>query len=84
MQVKKRDGSLEPVKLDKIVMRIKKQTYGLNSDFVDAMEVAKKVVSGIYDGVTTTELDKLAAEHNTTASLTLFLAIYSLTFSEVS
>jgi ribonucleoside-diphosphate reductase alpha chain len=67
MQVKKRDGSFEPVKLDKIVMRIKKQTYGLSADYVDPMEVAKKVVSGIYDGVTTKELDNLAAE--TAASL---------------
>jgi ribonucleoside-diphosphate reductase alpha chain len=82
MQVKKRDGSLEPVKLDKIVIRIKKQTYGLNSDFVDAMEVAKKVVSGIYDGVTTTVLDKLAAE--TAASLITNHPDYSYLASRIA
>lgn len=67
MKVTKRDGSLETLKLDKITNRIKKQTYGLNSDFVDALEVATKVVAGIYDGITTVELDNLAAE--TSASL---------------
>jgi len=67
MKVTKRDGSLETLRLDKITNRIKKQTYGLNSDFVDALEVATKVVSGIYDGITTAELDNLAAE--TAASL---------------
>ena len=67
MKVTKRDGSLETLKLDKITNRIKKQTYGLNLDFVDALEVATKVVAGIYDGITTVELDNLAAE--TSASL---------------
>lgn len=62
MKVIKRDGSQEQVKFDKISNRIKKQTYGLNTDFVDYMEVSKKVINGLYDGVTTVELDNLAAE----------------------
>lgn len=67
MEVVKRDGTREPVKFDKISARIKKQTYGLNEDFVDFVEVSRKVIAGLYDGVTTEELDKLAAE--TAASL---------------
>lgn len=62
MKVIKRDGSYEQVKFDKISNRIKKQTYGLNTDYVDYMEVSKKVINGLYDGVTTVELDSLAAE----------------------
>lgn len=62
MKVIKRDGAQEQVKFDKISNRIKKQTYGLNTDFVDYMEVSKKVINGLYDGVTTVELDNLAAE----------------------
>ena len=61
MDVIKRDGSKEPVRFDKISSRIKKQTYGL-SELVDSDEVARKVISGIYDGVTSEELDKLSAE----------------------
>lgn len=62
MKVIKRDGSEENVKFDKISARIKKQTYGLDTEFVDYLEVSKKVISGIYDGVTSKELDNLAAE----------------------
>lgn len=62
MKVIKRDGSEENVKFDKISARIKKQTYGLDAEFVDYLEVSKKVISGIYDGVTSKELDNLAAE----------------------
>ena len=67
MEVVKRDGTREPVKFDKISARIKKQTYGLNEDYVDYVEVSRKVIAGLYDGVTTEELDVLAAE--TAASL---------------
>ena len=76
MEVLKRDGSSEPVKLDKITARIKKQTYDLNPDYVDYMEVVKKTVSGLHDGITTTELDNLAAE--TAASLSSVHPDYSL------
>ena len=62
MLVLKRDGRRESVKFDKITTRIDKLCYGLNTDYVSAVEVAKKVISGIYDGVTTVELDSLASE----------------------
>ncbi|MCC9165463.1 ribonucleoside-diphosphate reductase subunit alpha [Pontibacter harenae] len=68
MLVVKRDGRRESVKFDKITARIEKLCYGLNMDYVSPIEVAKKVIDGIYDGVTTVELDNLAAE--TAASLT--------------
>ena len=62
MLVTKRDGRLESVKFDKITSRIKKLCYGLSSYHVSPTEVTQKVISGIYDRVTTTELDNLAAE----------------------
>ncbi len=62
MNVVKRDGTVEQVKFDKISSRIRKQTYGLNEDYVDYFQVAQKVISGLYDGVTSTELDMLSAE----------------------
>lgn len=68
MLVLKRDGRRESVKFDKVTARIEKLCYGLNDHYVSPIEVAKKVIDGIYDGVTTVELDNLAAE--TAASLT--------------
>ena len=68
MYVVKRDGHKEPVMFDKITDRIKKLCYGLN-DLVDAVKVAMRVIEGLYDGVTTSELDNLAAE--TAASMTI-------------
>lgn len=68
MYVIKRDGRRESVKFDKITSRIEKLCYGLDALYVQPIEVAKKVVAGIYDGVTTAELDVLAAE--TAASMT--------------
>ncbi|GMI47215.1 hypothetical protein TrCOL_g5670 [Triparma columacea] len=62
MQILKRDGSSVPVKFDKITSRISKLCYGLNPDYVDPVAVAQKVVSGVYPGVTTAELDELAAQ----------------------
>ncbi len=62
MKVQKRSGKLENVSFDKITARIKKLCYELNSEFVDPIEIAKKVIQGLYDGVTTVELDHLAAE----------------------
>ena len=61
MYVIKRDGRQEAVKFDKITARIQKLCYGL-SDLVDSTSVAMKVIEGIYEGVTTSELDSLAAE----------------------
>ena len=68
MLVLKRDGRRESVKFDKITSRIEKLCYGLDLRYVEPIEVAKKVISGIYDGVSTVELDNLAAE--TAASMT--------------
>ncbi len=62
MQVIKRSGKKEDVSFDKITARIKKLCYGLDPDYVDHIAIAKKVILGLYDGVTTTELDNLAAE----------------------
>ncbi len=62
MLVVKRDGRRESVKFDKITARIEKLCSGLNQDFVKPVEIAKKVIDGLYDGVTTIELDNLAAE----------------------
>ncbi len=67
MEVIKRSGRREPVKFDKISARIKKLCYGLDPKYVSVEEIAKKVITGIYDGVKTTELDNLAAE--TSASM---------------
>lgn len=62
MLVIKRDGHRESVKFDKITARIEKLCYGLDSKFVNPVEVAMKVINGLYDGVSTIELDNLAAE----------------------
>ncbi len=61
MQVTKRNGSKEEVRFDKIAARIKKQCYDL-SEAVNYSEVAQKVIQGIFDGVSTTQLDELAAQ----------------------
>lgn len=62
MLVVKRDGRRESVKFDKITARIDKLSYGLDSGFVEPIDVAKKVIEGLYDGVSTQDLDNLAAE----------------------
>ena len=61
MFVVKRDGRKEPVMFDKITARIKKLCYDLNP-LVDPVRVAMRVIEGLYDGVTTPELDNLASE----------------------
>ncbi len=61
MYVVKRDGRREPVMFDKITARVKKLCYGLN-ELVDPVKVAMRVIEGLYDNVTTSELDNLAAE----------------------
>lgn len=68
MYVIKRSGKQEPVYFDKITARINKLSYGLDRKHVDPVEITKTVVQGLYDGITTTELDNLAAE--TSASMT--------------
>ncbi len=61
MYVEKRDGRKEAVKFDKITARIAKMCYGLDP-LVSPEAVAMKVIEGLFDGVTTTQLDNLAAE----------------------
>ena len=61
MYVVKRDGHREPMMFDKITARVRKLCYGLN-ELVDPVKVAMRVIEGLYDGVTTSELDNLAAE----------------------
>ena len=62
MFVIKRNGKKEAVHFDKITARIYKLIYGLSISEKDVIEIAKKVIQGIYDNVTTTELDNLTAE----------------------
>ncbi|KXS14429.1 ribonucleoside-diphosphate reductase large chain [Gonapodya prolifera JEL478] len=69
MFVVKRDGRRENVLFDKITSRIRKLSYGLDENHVDPVLVSQRVVTGVYNGVTTSELDTLAAE--TAASLTI-------------
>ena len=69
MFVVKRDGRKEPVMFDKITARIKKLCYDLNP-LVDPVRVAMRVIEGLYDGVTTSELDNLAAEIAATMTTT--------------
>ena len=69
MFVVKRDGRKEPIMFDKITARIRKLNYGLNP-LVDQVRVAMRVIEGLYDGVTTSELDNLAAEIAATMTTT--------------
>jgi len=82
MIVTKRDGSKEPVRFEKISNRIRKMTYGLNNDYVDSTEIAQKVIAGIYDGISTEELDILSAE--TAASLITKHPDYSILASRIA
>ncbi|WP_417443418.1 ribonucleoside-diphosphate reductase subunit alpha [Joostella sp.] len=69
MYVLKRDGRSEPIMFDKITARVRKLCYGLN-ELVDPVKVAMRVIEGLYDGVTTSELDNLAAEIAATMTTT--------------
>lgn len=82
MLVVKRDGTTESVKFDKITARVQKLCYGLDPTHVDSVKVAMKVIEGLYDGVTTTVLDNLAAE--TAASLTTNHPDYALLASRIA
>lgn len=81
MFVLKRNGKTESVKFDKVTARIEKLSYGL-SRLVSPIDVAKKVIEGIYDGVSTSELDNLAAE--IAASLTTKHPDYALLASRIA
>lgn len=82
MYVVKRDGRRETILFDKITSRIEKLCYGLNRDYVQPVEVAKKVIVGMYDGIATTRLDELAAE--TAASLTALHPDYALLAARIA
>lgn len=77
----KRSGKQETVKFDKVTARIQKLSYGL-SPLVNVIDVAKKTIEGIYEGVLTTELDNLAAE--TAASLTIIHPDYAILASRIA
>uniref|UniRef100_A0A8C5A6J1 Ribonucleoside-diphosphate reductase n=1 Tax=Gadus morhua TaxID=8049 RepID=A0A8C5A6J1_GADMO len=82
MHVLKRDGRLERVMFDKITSRIQKLCYGLNSDFVDPTQITMKVVEGLYNGVTTVELDTFTAEM--AASLTTKYPDYAILAARIA
>jgi len=65
MRVTKRNGLFEPVDINKIVKAVSRCCYNLKS--VDALRIATKTISGLYDGATTKDLDKLSIQ--TAASL---------------
>ncbi len=69
MQVLKRNGKREDVSFDKITSRIKRLCYNLDPNYVNYIEIAKKAIDGLYDGVPTTQLDDLTAE--TAASMSI-------------
>ena len=77
----KRNGKQESIKFDKVTARIEKLSYSL-SPLVNVIEVAKKTIEGIFDGVATTELDNLAAE--TAASLTITHPDYAILASRIA
>ncbi|MFC2175994.1 ribonucleoside-diphosphate reductase subunit alpha [Bacteroidota bacterium] len=81
MYVVKRDGRKESIKFDKVTARVQKLCYGLDP-LVDAIPVAMKVIEGIYEGVTTQQLDELAAE--TAASFTVRHPDYALLASRIA
>lgn len=81
MYVIKRDGRKEPVMFDKITDRVRILCYEL-SEFVDPVKVAMRVIEGLYDGVTTSELDNLAAE--TAASMTVSHPDYALLAARIA
>lgn len=82
MQVLKRSGKKENVSFDKITARVKKLCYGLDTVHVDSIEIAKKVIQGLYDGVATTDLDNLAAE--TAASMAAYHPDYALLAARIA
>jgi ribonucleoside-diphosphate reductase alpha chain len=81
MYVIKRNGKTESVKFDKVTARIEKLSYSL-SPMVNPIDVAKKTIEGIYEGVATTDLDNLAAE--TAASLTITHPDYAILASRIA
>ncbi|KAG2197396.1 hypothetical protein INT47_005649 [Mucor saturninus] len=82
MFVYKRDGRREKVAFDKITARINKLCYGLDMNYIDPTAITLKVISGVYQGVTTIELDNLAAE--TAAYMTTSHPDYALLAARIA
>lgn len=82
MYVWKRDGRKERVQFDKITARVSRLCYGLDSEHVDAATITQKVISGVYQGVTTIELDNLAAE--TAAYMTVTHPDYAILAARIA
>lgn len=82
MYVVKRNGLHEHVMFDKITSRIRKLCYGLNDDYIDPPQITWKVIGGLYAGVTTVELDNLAAE--IAASMTTRHADYAILAARIA
>ncbi|ABN64299.1 Ribonucleoside-diphosphate reductase large chain 1 [Scheffersomyces stipitis CBS 6054] len=82
MYVNKRDGRKEPVRFDKITARVQRLCYGLDPNHVDAVAITQRVISGVYHGVTTIELDNLAAE--TAAYMTTIHPDYAILAARIA
>ncbi len=82
MYVIKRDGRKEAVKFDKITARINKLCYNLNTQYVDAVKVAMKVINGMYPGISTSALDNLAAQE--AAAMSIVHPDYALLASRIA
>lgn len=82
MYVKKRDGRQERVQFDKITARVSRLCYGLDADHVDPVAITQKVISGVYGGVTTAQLDDLAAE--TAAYMTVTHPDYAILAARIA
>ncbi|PHH79774.1 hypothetical protein CDD82_2182 [Ophiocordyceps australis] len=82
MYVRKRDGRQERVQFDKITARVSRLCYGLDADHVDPVAITQKVISGVYGGVTTVQLDDLAAE--TAAYMTVTHPDYAILAARIA
>ncbi|KAJ8062140.1 hypothetical protein OCU04_008699 [Sclerotinia nivalis] len=82
MYVYKRDGRKERVQFDKITARVSRLCYALDPDHIDAAAITQKVISGVYQGVTTIELDNLAAE--TAAYMTVTHPDYAILAARIA
>ncbi len=82
MKVKKRDGRSEEVSFDKIMRRIYYLCDGLDQRYIDIIEICKKVILGLYDGVSTSILDNLAAE--TSASMATIHPDYAILAARIA
>ncbi|OJD36160.1 ribonucleoside-diphosphate reductase large chain [Diplodia corticola] len=82
MFVFKRDGRKERVQFDKITARVSRLCYGLDPEHVDPASITQKVISGVYQGVSTIELDNLAAE--TAAYMTVTHPDYAILAARIA